>query len=775
MMAIEKYLKVFYFLAAISGIVFPTVILASQTNGTVSGYAWSSQIGWVNFGTTNGNIHITDSAMTGYAWNENVGWLNLNPTNSGVQNDGNGTLSGYGWLEGMGWINFSGVSVNSSGIFSGTATGDNSVSINFGCSNCGVSTDWRSSSVRGSDGGGGSGGGGAIPPSVNFVINEGQKYSNNPSVRIFFLNSFDSSDKIIISNSSDMSGGAELQFQNNVSWILSSGDGEKNVYARVYPKYGAPSEIAKAGIYLDTLPPEINLLETKEKYKTGEQISLKGLTESEAEITLSKDDRAGLFSADSNGNWDVSLGKLIEGKHYVELVPRDQAGNVGVPLRVEILVEQEKEIIIEEKKSIFEKIKEIIEPILPKFLNSEKEEKEENIALIPKIAPVSMRGAFRYIDEVALERLVLAPLPNDFQDLALKFPKLKKTFEKTGVRKFTDIGKLENAKLKLPGLTELILSANTMGQESVRGISLSDLSESAISRMPFGVIFVKSGGGLVDIGAVLSLSEEGTAIQSIQTIAGQKLQLIVKIESPAETVSGYLVFKSKNISEPPVSRQNIFSRFLSAAENVLPFSIESAQAAEKENDGEKRLMLEKFEYENKGYGVYFATIDSPAIEGLYEIITEINYKDFPAEEIKLLTIVDPEGYIYKKSGNMEARIFGAETSLYWLNLETGSYELWPAKEYQQENPQITDKKGTYSFLVPEGRYYLQVKASGYAEWKGDPFDVREGSGIHINIGMSPNGWRQMTLDWKVVLLLAILILLFYNFYRDKIRERKINQ
>lgn len=36
-------------------------------------------------------------------------------------------------------------------------------------------------------------------------------------------------------------------------------------------------------------------------------------------------------------------------------------------------------------------------------------------------------------------------------------------------------------------------------------------------------------------------------------------------------------------------------------------------------------------------------------------------------------------------------------SLYWLNPEKNQYELWPAREYQQENPQITDVRGTYAF------------------------------------------------------------------------------
>lgn len=774
-----KHLKTFVFFAMAVIAILPTAVLASPSDGTVSGYAWSAQVGWINFGTTNGNVHITDSAMTGYAWNENAGWLNLSPTNSGAQNNGSGTLSGYGWLEGMGWINFSGVTVSSAGVFSGTATGDNSVSISFGCSNCNVVTDWRPASLRGSGGGGG-----AIAPSVSFTINNGQQYTNNQSVQIFFSNDFSSSDKLIISNSPDLSGATEEYFQKSRPWTLPSGDGTKIVYARVYPQYGAPSEIVSNNIVLDTTPPEIKITEVKERYKPSEQVALKGLTENKAEVTLSKDDKAGLFSADDEGKWDVSLGKLAKGKYYVELTPKDLAGNIGKPAKVEILVENgemptEKE---EEKQpTFFEKIadgvKEIIKPLIPKFLKPAEEKKPEEIAMIPKVVPIAFKGNFRYLSEPALERLVLAPLPKDFKLLAEKFPKLEKTFAKVGIRKFTDIGKLENARLKLPGFTESVLPPADPGTGkigAIKGIPLASLSASAMDRIPAGIVFAKAGGGLVDINAILSLSKEGKAVQTIETIIRQKLQLVVRVEKPADKVIGYLVFKSKNRGQATGFNQDISSQFFSRIVISLLLNTESVLAAERENEPEQRLVLDKFEYEDKGYGVYAAAINSPSVDGLYEVITEVKYKDLSSEEIKLIAVVDPEGYVYKENKELETRIAGAVVSLYWLNPKTSQYELWSAKEYQQENPQVTNEGGTYSFLTPEGRYYLQVDAPGYASRKGDPFEVREGSGIHINIKMTPRGWWRLIIDWKVILLLLILALLFYNFYRDKIRERRMN-
>lgn len=129
------------------------IAYASETSGTIisggnNGYAWSGEAGWMNFGATNGNIQITDSGITGYVWNDNYGWINMAPTNGGITIAANGALSGYAWGSGLGWINFSGVTINSSGRFVGTASGANVGTLTFDCTNCSVTTDYRPSSSR---------------------------------------------------------------------------------------------------------------------------------------------------------------------------------------------------------------------------------------------------------------------------------------------------------------------------------------------------------------------------------------------------------------------------------------------------------------------------------------------------------------------------------------------------------------------------------------------------------------------------------------------------
>lgn len=141
---------------------FVQVAYASTTDGTVDGtnrWAWSESAGWIDFGTSAGDVQVTDSALTGYAYGEGVGWISLNCSNTStcgtnsyaVANDGSGNLSGYAWGSSTGWINFApsggGVHISSSGVFSGTAYAENIGWIVFATDHP-VTTDWRPASSR---------------------------------------------------------------------------------------------------------------------------------------------------------------------------------------------------------------------------------------------------------------------------------------------------------------------------------------------------------------------------------------------------------------------------------------------------------------------------------------------------------------------------------------------------------------------------------------------------------------------------------------------------
>ncbi|MBI2627925.1 MAG: hypothetical protein HYW71_00605 [Candidatus Niyogibacteria bacterium] len=171
-----NFLLSFIFLAI--GFLLLAIVPAKAINYPVSlsGYAWSDNIGWISFNCANNNSCITsnykveiDSAgyFKGYAWSDNIGWIGFEPGDvsgcpSGscraIFNPETGDISGWarviscrynpdptacgGW---DGWVSLSGsnpdygVSVDlATGKFEGFAWSDSPVGwINFGASSMG--------------------------------------------------------------------------------------------------------------------------------------------------------------------------------------------------------------------------------------------------------------------------------------------------------------------------------------------------------------------------------------------------------------------------------------------------------------------------------------------------------------------------------------------------------------------------------------------------------------------------------------------------------------
>jgi hypothetical protein len=290
------------------------IVFASTSDGTINStykYAWSEDIAWLNFGTTVGNVHVTDAALTGYIWSANYGWINLNPTQSGVKNNNEGTLSGYAWGENTGWINFAGVVINSSGEFTGTANGDITGVINFNsstCLSCKVVTDWRPLSTRTvapycgdgicnngeacntcsadcgqcpGGGGGGGGGGGPPPPPVTQVVFSGRAY---PMSKVTVLKDGQISITTIAGLDANFSVSLNSLSSGNYLFSVFSEDSQNRKSSsfnfQVAVTQGSVANIT--GIFLS---PTIDV--DKTEVKRGDNIVVLGQSVPEGEVTIS--------------------------------------------------------------------------------------------------------------------------------------------------------------------------------------------------------------------------------------------------------------------------------------------------------------------------------------------------------------------------------------------------------------------------------------------------------------------------------------------------------
>lgn len=144
-----KFKFSFLLILVFSFLIISPRVFASTSDGTIDSnykYAYGENVGFIDFGSTAGSVHITDTALSGSAYGENIGWINL----STVTNNNEGNLSGYAWGENVGFIDFSKVTIGTDGVFAGSAYGENIGWITFGTTNNKVVTDWRPKSSRAS-------------------------------------------------------------------------------------------------------------------------------------------------------------------------------------------------------------------------------------------------------------------------------------------------------------------------------------------------------------------------------------------------------------------------------------------------------------------------------------------------------------------------------------------------------------------------------------------------------------------------------------------------
>lgn len=373
----------------------------------------------------------------------------------------------------------------------------------------------------------------------------------------------------------------------------------------------------------------------------------------------------------------------------------------------------------------------------------------------PPSTPPVFKGSWKLITSPALSSFVFAPLPQNLQNLAVKFSSFNLALKNLDVKGLSDVGKLIGQNLPLASLSKTLdLPAPS---------SLDSLTSKEKEKIPTEIVFVQNESQNIDFNINVSLEDPANPKQIVSTIAGKELTLITKPEDRVKSVTGKLIYQS---SAPEISKGKTFK--LSGLHAKSAFAEEQSV----------KLVTETFDYSDDDKdGIYTSQISSPGQAGEYEIVTSFDYSDNSAgkKDISMVAVVDPEGYIFEKINGQEARILGATATLLWKNPETKNFENWPAEKFSQTNPQITGKTGEYSFLVPDGEYKLEVKALGYKDYQSDVMVISQNRGISLNVEMlTKNPLKRIPQNYFFgtiifLLLIAISILL----YKKNIKYRRM--
>lgn len=161
-------------------------------------------------------------------------------------------------------------------------------------------------------------------------------------------------------------------------------------------------------------------------------------------------------------------------------------------------------------------------------------------------------------------------------------------------------------------------------------------------------------------------------------------------------------------------------------------------------------------------GNYQTINKTPQVKGDYTATLNIVFKDGTMKTLTKDILVDPYGYVYKKTKTLttlfkkgifeETRILDAQVTLYFYDQSKNQWMKWDAEKYKQENPQKTNQAGEYGFMVPAGKYYLKVEKSGYRQFKSDEVEVKEQI-VSKNLELQP------IVSQTIIIILAILSIL----------------
>ncbi|MEK7673720.1 MAG: carboxypeptidase-like regulatory domain-containing protein [Patescibacteria group bacterium] len=307
-------------------------------------------------------------------------------------------------------------------------------------------------------------------------------------------------------------------------------------------------------------------------------------------------------------------------------------------------------------------------------------------------------------------------------------------------------------------------------------------------------IVIKTADGKVDVKPFIAPDKDNRA--RIEAVTGEVLQIFIEPIAQSKNITGNLVFniEKSNISQikkplnpfPALVLPINQKESVENAENDLSFSA----SKDKSFGFSKKIKIIDFTFsdENKD-GTFGAELQIPQEEGEYEIV--LNTGQLANKKIiSLLVDSVTEGYVYEKYGNIDKALPGAVISLYWKNpstqtskkqifgaesdLSLSAFELWNGEKYNQENPQETDKNGKFTFIAPEGSYFVKANLQGYGSYESNVFEIRSsGQPIAFDIELKGNfSWLKLFLAF---ILVVILIIIYRWRRRKKIMREKQNE
>lgn len=118
-------------------------------------------------------------------------------------------------------------------------------------------------------------------------------------------------------------------------------------------------------------------------------------------------------------------------------------------------------------------------------------------------------------------------------------------------------------------------------------------------------------------------------------------------------------------------------------------------------------------------------------------------------DIRIINTYSAQDYGSISDSATNKPIKDATVTLYIFNDAINSWVVWDGASYGQSNPQITNSNGQYSFLVPQGKYYLDIEKSGYQTALSKITDLTQNTVLNTPIKLIPYSQLGLSLGYVV--------------------------
>ena len=211
--------------------------------------------------------------------------------------------------------------------------------------------------------------------------------------------------------------------------------------------------------------------------------------------------------------------------------------------------------------------------------------------------------------------------------------------------------------------------------------------------------------------------------EKVEVIPGEEFILYYRPSRPVNSITATTLFTS-SLSRETV-KSPLFRLILKTAKPAVA----------------KEYIVDETSYTDEdGDGLWEAVIILPSVEGDFVVETAVDYVEGEDETIVREFLIDPKGYVFIESSLGIVRLENTTVTLFKLNTFINDFELWNAGAYGQRNPQITDRTGEYSFLVPAGTYRLTAEKHEFNFFQSESFEVSRSAPVHMNIELEREGF-----------------------------------